>query len=75
MTTSHTAGGKAFMYKEHRRYHNKEGEEVTAPPAVEVMWQCPDPKSGPALVSVNFKLRGDTSWRKLRYSLKESAIR
>jgi len=74
MTTSHTAGGKAFMYKEHRRY-NKEGEEVTAPPAVEVMWQCPDPKSGPALVSVNFKLRGDTSWRKLRYSLKESAIR
>ena len=42
---------------------------------LEVMWCCPDPEQGPAVVTVNVRLRDSNKWQQLSYSLKESAIR
>ena len=43
--------------------------------AFEVMWCCPEPELGDAVVSLNCQLRSTGRWVKLSYSLKESAIR
>jgi hypothetical protein len=42
---------------------------------LEVMWCCPEPEQGPAVVTVNVRLRDSTKWQQMSYSLKESAIR
>jgi hypothetical protein len=42
---------------------------------LEVMWCCPEPEQGPAVVTVNVRLRDTTKWQQMSYSLKESAIR
>ena len=43
--------------------------------AFEVMWCCPEPELGDAVVSLNCQLRSTGRWVKLSYLLKESAIR
>ena len=65
--------GMAIHYKEHIVF-DKNGNEIT-PRMIDVVWQCPKPDSGAVVVAVNFKLRGDNTWRKLSYSLKESPFR
>jgi hypothetical protein len=42
---------------------------------LEVMWCCPEPEMGPAVVTANVRLRDSTKWQQMSYSLKESAIR
>lgn len=42
---------------------------------LEVMWCCPEPEQGPAVVTVNLRLRDSAKWQQMTYSLKESAIR
>ena len=42
---------------------------------LEVMWNCPDPDFGSAVVTANVRIRGEDKWQQLSYSLRESAIR
>ena len=51
------------------------GEEIQNPAKIEVMWMCPPPDFGPAVVTVNFRLRNEETWHKLQHSLRESHIR
>lgn len=72
---SEAASNKACKYREVRG-KNGQGEEAKAPPSkVEVMWVCPGPDQGNAVVTVNFRLRGEKSWNKLQHSLRESPLR
>lgn len=42
---------------------------------LEIMWCCPEPEMGAAVILVNVRLRDSTKWQQMSYSLKESAIR
>lgn len=42
---------------------------------LEIMWVCPQPDQGAAVVAVNVRLRDSLKWQQMSYSLKESAIR
>ena len=43
---------------------------------MEIVWVCPhDGGMGAAVVTVNFRLEGETQWQKLTYSLRESPIK
>jgi hypothetical protein len=40
-----------------------------------MVWFCPGPNSGPAVIHVNFRRRNSLTWEKLTYSIKESTTR
>jgi hypothetical protein len=71
---SDVGGGQAVVFSEIRKY-DKNGEDLPQPPSFEVLWLCPGPDMGNAIITVNFKRRFQTKWERLTYSLKESATR
>jgi hypothetical protein len=69
--------GQALSFKNPCQY-DKEGSTNEEPHSnsVEVVWECPNAfELGPAIVSVNLKLRGSNKWQSLKYSLRESPTR
>ena len=40
-----------------------------------VVWSCPGPEMGDAVVRASYKVQNDDTWRALTYSLRESAMR
>ena len=51
------------------------GKETPLPGAFSILWRCPDPDLGDAVVTVNLKRKNERKWSKLTYSLKESSMR
>ncbi len=66
--------GQACLYNEIRRY-DEAGEDLPPRPSVDVLWMCPSPDMGAAVIVVNFRFRFQQKWLRLIYSLKESALR
>jgi hypothetical protein len=64
----------SLIYDESLRYERELKTSIVST-CLEVLWNCPEPDLGPAVVAVNVKLRGFNKWQQMSYSLKESAIR
>jgi hypothetical protein len=64
----------SLEYRESLRYEFEDVQSFKST-AFEVMWCCPQPELGDAVVSLNCQLRSTGRWVQLSYSLKESAIR
>ena len=54
---------------------DKYGEDLPLPGSVSVVWKCPGPDQGHALVVANVRRKNEQKWLKLTWSLKESLIR
>jgi hypothetical protein len=69
-----TRDGQAIMYRATIRFDEK-GIEQPIPAKFGVVWKCPGPDMGNAVVIVNYRKKNEQKWNKLSYSLKESPIR
>ena len=63
-----------LVYDEEQRFATEDKATMTFT-ILELMWCCPGPDMGPAVVTANVRLRGQTMWQQMSYSLRESAIR
>ena len=68
------ANGESFVYRE-KIEHDEEGEALPGQSLIQLLWECPEPEFGSAQIVANVRLRYETTWFQLTYTLEESATR
>ena len=71
---SESAGGLGFTYKETIEL-DENGEPLFGPKEWQVVWDCPGPDQGTCTIVATVRLREETKWHSLSYTMIESPMR